>query len=104
VHHRRGEDRRHARSGGDAAFGAFHRRQAILKHGHRGIGVARIHHSFFVVGEARRGLRRVVEQEARSQEQRFGVLVELGAHLPGAHALGRQLMLICHKKTRPLFS
>jgi hypothetical protein len=32
------------------------------------------------------------------------VLVELGAHLAGAHALGRQLMLFRHKKTRPLFS
>ena len=69
---------------------AFQRRQAVLEHGHGGIGVARIHHSFFVVGEARRGLRRVVEHEARGEEQRFGVLVELGAHLAGAHALGRQ--------------
>ena len=44
-----------------------------------------------VAGEARRGLRGALEHEARGEEQRLGVLVEVAAHLPGAHAQGRQL-------------
>ena len=40
--HRGGEDRRHARGGGDAGFGAFERGEAILEHRHGGIGEARV--------------------------------------------------------------
>ena len=91
VHQRRGEDRRHARGGGDAALGALERGEAVLEHGDRRVGVARVHHALLAAGKTRRRLRRVVEHEARGEIERLGVLVELAAHLPGTHAQCRLL-------------
>ena len=101
VHERGGEDCRHARGGGDARLRAFERREAILEHRHGGIGVARVHHPFFA-REARRRLGGVVEHEARREIERFGVLLELAAHLAGAHAQRGQLVVFGHKKPGPL--
>ena len=100
MHQRRGEDRGHAGGRRDAGLGAFKRGEAILEHRDRGVGVARVHHALLAAGEARRGLRRVVEHEARREVERLGVFLELAAHLAGAHAQCCKLWLFGHKKTR----
>ena len=43
--HRGGEDRRHARGGGDAGLRALERGEPVLEHRHRGIGEARVDHA-----------------------------------------------------------
>src|SRR5204863_9466994 len=53
-------------------------------------------------GEACRRLRRVLEDEARGEEQRLGMLLELAARRAGAHAKGGQLVVSRHKKPGPL--
>jgi hypothetical protein len=94
--HRRGEDRRHARRGGDAGFGALERGEPVLEHRYRGIGEARIDEALLPAREARGGLRRAVEHEARREEQGLGMFLELGASLPGTHTQGRKLERVCH--------
>jgi hypothetical protein len=100
VRKRGGQDGRHAGGGADAAFGAFERGEPVLEHLHGGIGVAGVHHALLFAGEARRRLARVVEDEARGEEERLGMLLELGTRLAGAHALGCDLVFFGHKKTR----
>src|SRR5437879_12882149 len=99
--HGGGEDRRHAGGGGDAGPGALERGEAVLEHRNGGGGEARVDEAALAAGEARSRLLGVVENEARGEEQRLGVLVELGARLPGAHAQRCQIRLFFHKKTRP---
>src|SRR5467141_963867 len=99
--HGGGEDRRHAGGGGDAGLGALERGKAVLEHRNRRVGEARVDEAALAAGEARSRLLGVVEDEARGEEQRLGVLVELGARLPGAHAQRCQIRLFIHKKTRP---
>ena len=60
-------------------------REPVLQHRDRGIGEARVDEAFLAAAEARRGLLGAVEDEARGEEQRLGVLVELGAPLAGAY-------------------
>ena len=79
---------------GDAGLGAFERGEAVLEHRHRRIGEARVDEALVAAGEARRGLRGVLEHEARGQEQRLGMLVELAARRAGAHAQGGDLVAL----------
>jgi hypothetical protein len=84
--HRGSEDRRHPRSGGEARFGAFQSGEPVLQHRHRGIGIAAVHPGALAAAEALLGLRGAVENEAGGEEQRLAVLLEVAAHLAGAHA------------------
>src|SRR2546422_10497507 len=99
--HGGGEDRRHAGGGGEAGPGDLERGEAGLEHRNSWVGEARVDEAAAAAGEARSRLLGVVENEARGEEQRLGVLVELGARLPGAHAQRCQIRLFFHKKTRP---
>jgi hypothetical protein len=92
--HYASEDRRHAGSGGDAALRAFERCEPLLQCCHGRIGVARIHHARIFARETRRRLRRVLENEARRQVQRLGMLVELAAVNARAHRQGLELKLV----------
>ena len=94
VHHGGGEDRGHAGAGGDAGLAALERGEAVLEHGDRRVGVARVHHAL-AAAEALGGLRGVFEDVARGEVQRLGMFLELAAHLPGAHALGAILIASC---------
>ena len=83
--HRGRQDGRHSRCGRDAGLRTFERREPLLESGHGGIGEARIDIARRVVAEAVRGLRGILEHEARGEEQPFRVLVELAAMDAGAH-------------------
>lgn len=94
--HRGGQDRGHARGGGHAGFGTLERREPVLEHRYRWVGEARVNKARLAPREARGGLCRAVEHEARREEQRLGMLLETGAPLPGAHAQGGLLELFSH--------
>jgi hypothetical protein len=82
------QDRRHAGRGGDAGLAAFERRQALLHRGDGGVGEARVDVARFLARETAAACGGAVEDEARGEVQRLGVLVELAALGAGAHRQG----------------
>jgi len=96
--HGRAQNRRHARSRGDAGFGPFKACEPLLEHAHRRIGEAAVGIALFLLEEARRGLRRVGEDEARSEIEPFGMLAELAAQHAVAHRARAQSFTVVHHR------
>ena len=99
-HHGR-QDCRHAAGRGDAAFGTFKCGETLLQGGDRGVGEAGVDVARLGAGKTCRGLCRVVENEARSEIERFRMLVELATLLPGAHGQGIERPARRIRRTHP---
>ena len=69
---------------------------------HRRVGEAGVDDALLLVGEARGGLLRVVEDEAAGEEQRLGVLLELGRAWPARTPLVAISYSLVIKKPDPL--
>ncbi len=77
----------HAGGGGAGHLGAFQKAHALLEHGDRRVGEARILETRILVLETRFRLLGGLVDEALGQEERFGGLAELGAQHAAVHEL-----------------
>src|SRR5262249_48357305 len=85
------ERRRHRRPaarGGACRLGAFEGGHALLEHGDRRIGVARIKEARFLAPETSGALPGAVVDETLREIERFGGFAEIRAHLSGVDEAG----------------
>ena len=81
-------DRGHSGRGGARGFRSLELRDALLEHGDRRIGEARILIAGIFALEARLGLCRIFVNVSLGQEQRFRRLAELRTQDAGLHQAG----------------
>jgi hypothetical protein len=95
----RGMHRRHPGRGRPAGFRPFDRRQPCFEHRHGGIAEPRILIMRDLAAERRRRLLGIVVNEPRGQEQRLGVLREIGPDLTGMNQSGGRAIGSFHPPT-----
>ena len=83
--HDQGKDRRHSGGRGNTRLSTFERGKTLLESCYGRIGKAGIDIAGSLAGETGRGLCCILENKARGQVERFGMLIELAAHLAGTH-------------------
>src|SRR3546814_6257642 len=88
LRHQGGEDRAHAAGRRQAGFGAFQQAQALLEHGHRGVGIARVLKTLDVALEGGFRLLRIGVDVAGGEVERLAGLVEAAAREAAADHLG----------------